>query len=442
MNLAGRSLDFRRKRPQSNPYRVFALLGMLILSVFLLRAVEENEITPPFMPTLIPTRVSASFALEGETHFITGDLNAAIKAYQEAVNLEPNNPLHWSDLARIQTYSSTMLTTDADRKKRLQEALDSIDIAVKISPDDSTVHAVRAFVLDWYASPALAGEEWQNMLNEAEQEAVRALQLDNQNTLALVYYSEILVDQKKWIQAEQYIRQAIARDPTSMDVHRVFAYVQESIGNYKDAIDSYLEAAKITPNLTFLYLSVGANYRILRIYDLALEYFDKAARINEQLGIKDPIPYLAIGRTYSQMGEFFVASRNVLKALNFQPTNPDVFAQLGIVYFKSRNYEGAIPAFQCALLGCNTQQSCDVRQCDSTVDVMSEIQGMPLSDSTLVYYYTYGSVLAGMHSPGSTYCNEAVKILKLVSDSYGNDKTVSNIVDSSLQICASYNIYP
>ncbi len=88
------------------------------------------------------------------------------------------------------------------------------------------------------------------------------------------------------------------------------------------------------------------------VYEKSLEYFDKAAKINEQIEVKDPTPYLSIARTYSQLGEYFAAARNVQKALEFEPNNADIYGQLGVVYFRSRNYEGSIFSFECATYGC------------------------------------------------------------------------------------------
>jgi tetratricopeptide (TPR) repeat protein len=442
MNLSGKLPTFRQKRPISNPYRVLLWLTFLLAGMFVLRGWAQGDIRPLNAPTPTPTRSANSFALEGETHFIAGDLNSAISAYQSAVKQDPQNGELLSELARIQTYSSNLLTTDDERKTRLQEALDSANQAVKVAPDSSTAHAVRSFVLDWNSNTVLAGDQSSALLTEAEQEAVRALQLDAQNTLALAYYAEILTDEQKWLQAEQYINQALARDPSLMDVHRVNAYVRESLGYYSDAINEYLKAAEISPNLTFLYISIGANYRQLRVYDKALEYFAKAATINEQLSVKDPIPYLSISKTYSQMGEFFIAARNVKKALSFNPNSPDVYGQLGIIYFKSRNYEGSIPTLKCAIYGCDAATSCDVRECDPKTDPAITITGMPLTANTVVYYYTYGSVLAAMHRASDTYCNDAVKVLEQVRAGFPKDETIMSIVQNSEDICASYGIVP
>ena len=440
MQLTGRNPTFRKQRSTSNPYRVMALLTLLVISLFLLRAVETEKIESPFLPTAVPTRSAESFALEGETHFFAGNLDAAIAAFQQAVALAPDDAALWSEMARIQVYSSTLQITDEEKANRLAEALASIDRAIAVAPDDSTSHAVRAFVLSWYSSPDYVGENASTMLTEAEQEAVQALTIDNQNTLALAYYAEVLTDQGKWNQADQYIRQALERDATLMDVHRVNAYVQESLGYYGDAITSLKLASEITPNLTFLLIRIGVNYRQLKQYDQALEYFSKAATINEQLGIQDPIPYIAIGKTYAQIGEFFIASRNMQKALRFNPYNADIYGQLGMVYFKSRNYESAIPALQCAVRGCDAEISCDVRECDPSTDPSIQITGLPLSGTTVTYYFTYGSVLAGMHRPFNDYCSEAVIILDEVRAGFSQDETIMQIVEASEQVCASFGI--
>ncbi|MBN1453326.1 MAG: tetratricopeptide repeat protein [Anaerolineales bacterium] len=447
-----RPLFYRKQGP--NIYRLFFLVVMILGGVWFIRQMEQGEVKPLFLPTPIPTRMAESYVMEGDAQFTAGDMDAAILAYQEALQVDPNNAEVWAKLARIQTYSSALKTTDDDQRARLQDALASAEKAVELAPDDSFAHAILAFALDWNASPYLIDPdpeqqaEGQRLLTQAEQVANRALLLDNTNTLALAFYAEILVDQQKWTQAEENIQQALERDPSLMDVHRVYAYVLESFGQYNQAIQEYDTAISITPNLTFLYLRAGANYRRLAfgspneetarsLYERSLEYFAKAASINEQLGVEDPIPYLSISRTYSQMGEFFIAARNVQRALEFQPDNPDVYGQLGIIYFKSRNYEGSILALKCAISGCTAEESCDGRGGCGPNDTPAQVVGMPLSPSTVVYYYTYGSVLAALSRPQENYCSEAMDVLAQVKAAYGSDPDIAGIVSSGEIICAS-----
>ena len=436
MYLRGKEPSFRKTRKKANPYRILVLLALIAFFFTILSGIARGDVEPLFMPTPTPTRSTDSFVVEGETHFAAGDLDSAIAAFQSATELDPNDPGLFTELARIQTYSSALLTTDAERSERLQEALASIDQAKELAPTESQVLAVRAFVLDWLSNPLLVDDETsEDLLNEAESEAVLALQIDNTNTLALAYYAEILVDQKKWNQAQQYIQQAVERAPELMDVHRIQAYTYETLGEYNLAIQEYEMAIESMPNYTYLYIAVGRVYRYLKLYDQALDNFATAANLNKQLGITDPIPYLAIANTYAQDGEFFVAALNVKQAITFTPANPNVYGQLGVIYYKSRNYEGSIPALECAIEGCDAEQSCEVRECDPEEDPLVSVEGLPLSGSSVVYYFTYGSVLSGLHREGDDKCERALEVFDELRSQFADDPTIMSIVRAGEEIC-------
>ena len=288
----------------------------------------------------------------------------------------------------------------------------------------SDAQAVRTLTYDWYASlSTISLDERESALAEASQAAVRAVQLDNRNALAMAYRAELLTDQLQLTQARQLSELALSLEPNAMDTHRVYAYIMETSGNYSKAIEEYKTATEITPNLTFLYISIGQNYRQLQLFDQALEYFDKAASINETLGIEDPLPYLAIAKTYTRMGEFFIAARNGQRALEFDNTNPDLYGQLGVIYYRSRNYEGSIPVLKCAVEGCTAEEN---------EEMGVAVSGLPLTNETAVYYYIYGSVLAALDQ-----CDRAVVVLEQVRQGFSNDETIMSIVEESELICST-----
>src|SRR5512139_4129687 len=464
MNVPPRRPLFNRK-PQSNIYRMFIYVIMLLGAVWLLQQVNRGDIEPLFKPTAIPTRTFTSYIEEAEANSKAGSLNAAIQAYKEALKLNPGDAQTWAELARIQTYSSNLLITNPEKKDRLNEALKSATKAVELAPEDSTVRAIRAFTLDWNANRNFhSPEDVQRFLQEAEAEALIAQQLDNTNTLALAYYAEILIDEQRWDQAELVMQQVFERPDADqlMDVHRINAYLLETLGQYNRAIAEYEKAITIDPNFTFLYIRIGANYRRLAseiqnpetarpVYEQSLEYFDKAVKINEQIGVKDPGPHLSIARTYSQLGEFFIAARNVQKALEYEPTNADIYGQLGVIYFRSRNYEGSIYALKCAIRGCSGEDSCKGRGLERCFPDLGEnpttISGLTLEPNTIVYYYTYGSVLAALSRPKDNKCGQAMQVMQEVRneldakpESYADGRgTIISIVEAAEEICASLN---
>lgn len=432
--ITGERPHFRPVKRAVSPYRLLLWFCLILAGIWVLIQIDRGSVKPLFLPTPTPTRTANSYVMEGETFFNAGALSAAISAYQKAVSIEPENSHAWAELARIQAYSSSLLSTDEERFQRLEEALRSIEQAVTINPDDTYIQAVRAFVLDWYAaSPALAPEERQAWLNEAEAAAVRALQLDSQNALALAFFAEILVDQQKWTQAQQIIEQAAAIAPDSMDVQRVFGYVWESLGQYRLAIEHYQEAARINPNLTFLYIFIGRNFMGLEVYNRALEEFERAAQINEQIGIKDPVPYIEIAKTYSRDGQFFAASLNAEKALTFDPTNANTYGQLGTIYMKARNFEGAQMAFKCAVRGCSAEENQIARE---LLGEGVEVRGLPLTSGTVAFYYAqYGSVLAALSRPNQNYCPEALQVLGEVQARFPDDPIFASIIEENTAIC-------
>ncbi len=433
-HLTGERPHFRPEKRRINPYRVIILLGLIMGGIWILMGIDRGDVQPLFQPTPTPTRTVNSYVMEGEAQFKAGSLGGAITAYQQAVKVEPDNSHAWAELSRIQTYSSSLLSTNEDRYDRLTQARESIEQAAAIDPDNAEVQAVRSFVLDWYASnPLVPPEESQSALNDAEAAAIRALQLDNENALALAFLAEILVDQQKWSQAEETIKQAVAIETESMDVQRVYGYVLESLGQYRLAIEKYREAVKLQPNLTFLYIFIGRNFRSLDVHNRALEEFEKAAQINEQLGVQDPVPFVEIAKTYARDGEFFVAALNAEKAIRINPYNPNTYGQLGIIYAKARNFEGAQPVLKCAVRGCSAEEN------QVAIEILGEgvaVNGLPITSYTVAFYYAqYGSVLAALSRPNQNYCVEALQVLDEVRASYPDDPTFNQIIEENIAIC-------
>jgi tetratricopeptide (TPR) repeat protein len=545
MRLTGEKLTLSENRGRSSPWRIALLLALIVGGFLVLRAWRSGQVQPLFSPTPTPTRTSISYSEEAEAHFSAGNLPAAIAAYQQAVEKEPDNGRLWAEMARVQTYASDLLTTLAERRALLTQAREAINRAVELAPDDSYGYAVRTLVYDWSATsevkdeitvgdlvrvtasvieggrlqasvielegsgeltsstpaPAAEGDEsftgivdaigvegWVidgrtiyispltlireknrrvTFLAEADQSAIRANQLDPENILAIAYRAEVLVDQGNVTSAADLATTVIDRtaelplDPKYlMDIYRVYATVLENQGNYVSAIEQYRRATEIAPNLTFLYLHIGANYRTLaaaapnpvsrrELVDLALENFEKATRINDQLGIEDPNPYLAIGRTYMQDGEFFIAALNIERAVEIDPTNAEIYARLASVYFQARNYESSILTFKCALDGCSQQETGDllcglgIYLCEpgsnQALEAGQPVRGLPLTDESVEYYYTYGSALtfyAGDRDHPEA-CVDAERIFQALIEKYGTDPLISTIVNEGRQVCAA-----
>lgn len=459
MHLTGEQMPFGGRGRQSNPWRMLVYAILIVIGIVFTRLVEVERVQLPFMATSTPTRVVTTYLQEAQAYFSAGDLQKCIESYQLALKLDPNNARIWAEMARVQTYSSGLTTNSAERQAQLAEARTSINQAISISEDDSFVHAVRALVYDWSASAVDSQDLHLSFLTEAETAAVFAKKLDPNNVLALAYYAEVLVDQQKWAQAMDVAAQAVTQvetrtdvnDSFKLDVYRVSGSVFENNGYYQRAIEEYWKAVEYAPALTFLYLRLGVNYRQLKFedpqnLDRALEVFARAAQINEQNKILDPIPYLAIGKTYMQEGEFFAAALNISRALIFDSQDADIYGRLGLVYFKARNYESSLDVLNCAINGCDAELNrkvlCEaVYGCDpedaAALQYGAELEGLLLDSNSVVYYYTYASALAFYG-----YCDEAEVIMQELDTVFGDDDLVAEINAENRAICAGTTIEP
>jgi tetratricopeptide (TPR) repeat protein len=458
--MAGRSaserLFYDRASRRSNSYRILLLLFLIAIATWTARSVFSGQVTSPFSPTPTPTRSPTSYILQAEAYFQAGKLddpnseNDAIDTYRRVLEVDSQNARVMAELARILTYSTRILITDQERLARLEEARDLVYRAIEITPDDSTILALAAFVLDWNASSNLiSASQREAYLAEAEQHANRSYLLDPQNALGLAFYAEVLLDQNKWDQALEYAEQATLLSPDSMDAHRVYGTVLESIGSYNAAISEYQAASDLAPNLTFLPLQIGIVYRNLGnriedvsaakpLYDAALDYFDRAATINEQLGIKDPLPYIAIAKAYAQQGQFFVASRNAEKALSYSPAAADTYGQLGMIYVQARNYESALPALKCAVEGCTAAENLIAQDFVDQLILTQSVAVAPLelTNLTVAYYYIrYGSVLAFLSEPTNDYCERTIRLMGVIREKFPSDEVLLQNAAENETLC-------
>ncbi len=433
--LTGRKPSFTNKQPSLNFNRIVILVSLIAVGIWFSYQVNdpEGQFEPLFLPTPTATRTVDSLVLEGEAYFEAGKIydpegKDAIDAYYDVLNLHPDNAQVRAELARLLTYSSALLSTTDERTERLSLARQEIQHAAALAPDDSTIQAIRALVLDWSSTSAAASqEEKQDWINEAEQAANLAITLDPNNSLALAFYAEVLLDQNQKAQAEEHARLAVNQGPELMDTHRVYGTVLESLGEYRYAIEEFEKAAEINPNLTFLYIRIGVIYRALKVYDTALEYFAKAIAVNQSNGVEDSLPYIAIAKTYSRDGEFFIAAVNGEKAIAINPTNADTYGQLGDIYVRARNYEGALPVLKCAVVGCSAEEN--------EVGGVA-VQGLDLINFDVAYYFArYGSVLAALSRPEENYCAEALEILSELKAVFGSDPILMSIVTENEDIC-------
>ncbi len=345
--------DRHKRRRSSAAIRIMFLLLLISAGVYVYAMIRQEQIQSPFIPTDVPptpTRSALSYALEAEDLYAQGKLTEAVALYEQAIALEPNDVLFYIPLVRLLAIEG-----------RTVEAVRLGEQATEIAPENARTWAVLGMAYDW---------------NEDVPQAIdacrRAIELDPTYAEAYAYLAEAYADAGRWYEANDAAQTALRLDDRSVDAHRNYGYVLEGQGNYWMAVAEYEKALEIHPNLAYIHVTVGRNYRDgLGNYEKAIEHFQRAAEIEPD----NARAFSELGWTYHEAGEFERAETYLKQATEVDPRYGPAFGRLAINYWDRRNYEEAIPNFERAIeLGCSA-----ARQRAETFYVTTEQEGGDLA---------------------------------------------------------------
>jgi tetratricopeptide (TPR) repeat protein len=202
--------------------------------------------------------------------------------------------------------------------------------------------------------------------------------------------------------------------PNLMETHRARGFVLEQTANYEEAVREFEAAIAQNPNVADLHIALGRNYRSLEQYDRAVEEFNRANGLNPT----DPLPLTYISRTYATVGEYAKGIQYGQQAININPVDPFLYGNLGVMYYRNRDYPNAIDNLRLAVQGGKAEEG-------------QVVEGIPLDyDRIAEYYYIYGLALARQGE-----CGEALQISQLVINGIPNDEIAVYNAQEMVNIC-------
>jgi len=126
---------------------------------------------------------------------------------------------------------------------------------------------------------------------------------------------------------------------------------------------------------------------------------------------------------------------NAQKAIELDPTNADLYGQLGDIYKRGRNFETSIIALRCAVEGCDAATSCQAVLAGSDC-VGAVVKPLVLNPNSATYYLDLGSVLSAFAPNKPEYCPEVVNLLTQIKVAYPDNTVITRNADVGLAICA------
>lgn len=400
MYLKGSNWNMKRKRRRrSNPWRVILLLILIGAALYINQVVVPA--TPPlFIPTPTPTRDPESFISEADVLFDEAKFSQAITAYEEAIQVNPDNPSVYLSTARAQIYTA-----------QYEDALENAERALILNNNNPLAHSLKAWALDFIGD-----------YTQAEAAVKTALELDPESALAHAIYAEILMDKAIAGQgdinaidkAAEESRTALALDPNLLEARRARGYVLWNTGNFAEAIQEYQSALAINDKIADLHLALGYNFYLLNEYDQAVQSYLQAYALNPT----DPIPPYEISRTYATVGDFSQSVQYADQAVKANPQDPKLHGNLGVMYYKNVQYPEAIEQLSLAIRG-------------GTLEEGAIVEGLPLNYGTVAEFYAiYGLALAK-----SNRCSEAVAIFQAIRSGVPEDEINVYNAEQGLILC-------
>ncbi len=211
-----------------------------------------------------------------------------MKSYRAAVQADPRNPANFVSLARLEMFSG-----------QYNSALENSENALLLNPNNPLAHAMRGWALAYVDPPDYL---------QSESSFKEALAIDGNNAIAHALYAEMMALQFErgtgtldlLDRAIEESRLARDLDPGLLEVHRVRGYIYALTSEYLDAVNELKAAIEINPNIADLHLQLGLDYLALEQLDSAIDEFIRANSLNPQ----DPMPNYYISRAYARYGEF------------------------------------------------------------------------------------------------------------------------------------------
>lgn len=316
-------LGSRPKKRRSSPWRVLTLLVLIGIGVYVLIQVRQEPEEQVLIPTVTPTRLAHSYVDEAEDFYSRGDLEKAIAAYEQALEMDPGTVEVAVPLARLLALEGRMI-----------EAVKLAERAVERAPENAQAWAVLGMVYDWHGG-----------VDEALEACQRAVELDPDCADAHGYLAEAYADAGRWADARESAKTAVELDSGSVDVQRNYGYVMELQGQYREALRGYEEALAIHPNLAHLHIAVGNNHLALGDFGAAMESFERAVEVDPN----NAEAYYRIGRAHYERGEPAKAQEYLEQAAEADPQFGPAFGYLAFTHWNRRNYEEAIPNLERAI---------------------------------------------------------------------------------------------
>lgn len=165
------------------------------------------------------------------------------------------------------------------------------------------------------------------------------------------YYKEALclIKNEEYEEAMSILERIVNTDSSSLKalVYSQIGYCNDSMGNYKKAIEAYEQAINFNPDDATIYNNLGDAFEKLGLYDKAINAYKEAINIKPNY----PLACNNLGQVYSELGLYDEAIELFKNAVQVFGAYVLAHHNLGIAYEEIGLYQEAIDSYKHAVDG-------------------------------------------------------------------------------------------
>ena len=243
---------------------------------------------------------------------VPGNLDHAITLFESAVRKGPQFARAHAGLG--DAYWRKFRATSDDRWAA--QARDAITEALRLDPDDPSVHYALAVLFHDTGRP-----------RESTEEAQAAVRLQPDFDLAHALLGDLLAEAGARGPAEAEYKRAILQRPGYWSHHLGLGVFYFRTGRIDEAIAAFQRVTELRPDSSWGYQMLGTAHHALGRLEQAVPFYEQAIRITP-----DAAAYSNLGTAYYQLGRLEQARAAYVRAAELEPADPLKRRNLGDLY--------------------------------------------------------------------------------------------------------------
>ncbi len=260
---------------------------------------------------------------QGRNAFDNGDYSLAIKLFNQAVELNPQNHKAYVGLSDV--YNSKLEYDDAMR---------FINRALQINPDYHEAYLGKAYIL-----------MNTNKMDESYQCILKALDLQPNFADGHKGLADYYIDINEYDKARRSLKRAIEIDPGHYKAVNKLGFIDMLEGNHEKGITMFQKALEIKPGYFISLCDIGVAYYELNNLPEAIEYLNKSVQSKADYDFA----HWLLAESYFKLDDLDKAEHHFQRGLECNNMNDNIWTGYGIFENRRGNTGKAIEYLKKAL---------------------------------------------------------------------------------------------